>query len=280
VPSTRHSCASPLARSLARPLACWPARLLARPLAHSQDYFYSKLWTRAPAYIIGAIAATAYLTRLARQRTETAKRDADAPRTSATATAPDDLSPAPSPSPTAHTRAFTASAAAVSLAQFGRRFGLLLAALLLLGGVFYAPTALYRGILQEAGSSQWSTTAVRVFTTLSRPAWSLGVAAMLYACVIGSGGWVNTALSLPLWEPLARLTFATYLLHPVVMSVVYGGATEVLHYSWRFIAVNYAFFTAATWTLAGVAYVLVEHPVAASEGVMMGACGRRGAHKH
>ncbi|CAN7992617.1 unnamed protein product, partial [Ixodes pacificus] len=56
-----------------------------------------------------------------------------------------------------------------------------------------------------------------LYGSTSRPAWSLCVAWVTFACVSGHGGFVNTLLSWKAFVPLSKLTFMAYLLHPPLM---------------------------------------------------------------
>lgn len=44
------------------------------------------------------------------------------------------------------------------------------------------------------------------FALASRLAWDFAAALILFVCLSNSDNFVNRALSLPIWEPLARLT--------------------------------------------------------------------------
>ncbi|CAH1788359.1 unnamed protein product [Owenia fusiformis] len=75
---------------------------------------------------------------------------------------------------------------------------------------------------------RWSGDVEILYNTLKRPVWSIGVAWMMFACVNGYGGIVNTILSWGGWVPLSRLTFAAYLIHPTMMWIyVYNRRTPI-----------------------------------------------------
>lgn len=60
-----------------------------------------------------------------------------------------------------------------------------------------------------------------LYASFSRIAWALALSYIIYACVHGYGGPVNWFLSLSLWQPLSRLSYAIYILHfPVIMIVM------------------------------------------------------------
>ena len=56
-----------------------------------------------------------------------------------------------------------------------------------------------------------------LFDTISRIAWSISLSYMIFACVHNSGGPINKFLSLSMWQPISRLTYAIYLVHCLVM---------------------------------------------------------------
>ena len=57
--------------------------------------------------------------------------------------------------------------------------------------------------------------------------WSLTIAFIIFACVNGFGGFVNSVLSFPLFRPLSRTIFMTYLVHSQVL-ILYSGTRNKL----------------------------------------------------
>lgn len=53
-----------------------------------------------------------------------------------------------------------------------------------------------------------------------RIVWSLAICYIVFACVNGHAGLINSFLSLPQWQPFARLSFATFLCHFLVIRVL------------------------------------------------------------
>ncbi|PSN55337.1 hypothetical protein C0J52_01839 [Blattella germanica] len=56
-----------------------------------------------------------------------------------------------------------------------------------------------------------------IYAGLHRPVWALGVAWVIFACVSGYGGPVDTILSWKTFIPLSRLTYCIYLCHYVIL---------------------------------------------------------------
>ena len=98
------------------------------------------------------------------------------------------------------------------------------------------------------------------YNTFSRFAWGVGLALLVFICHNGYGGPINSFLSLSVWTPLSRLTYNAYLIHPVVLTVVFGSMRTTVHYE----DIEMAVFAVASAVLSfGVAFVLavfVEFP--------------------
>jgi hypothetical protein len=70
-----------------------------------------------------------------------------------------------------------------------------------------------------------------LYSATSRIIWALSLAWITFACITGNGGPVNTFLSAKVWIPLSRLTHCAYLVHPIVMAVLYGSREQALDFS-------------------------------------------------
>lgn len=56
---------------------------------------------------------------------------------------------------------------------------------------------------------------------------------IIHACITGHGGPVNSFLSLPMWRPLSRLTYAIYLIHMPIMMLTTGSLKRPIYFSFR-----------------------------------------------
>nr|CAD7433099.1 unnamed protein product [Timema monikensis] len=66
------------------------------------------------------------------------------------------------------------------------------------------------------------------YFALFRTCWALGVAWIVFSCVAGYGGPVNTLLSWKGWIPLSRLTYCIYLVHlPLIRFQAYSMKAEM-----------------------------------------------------
>ncbi|XP_072015350.1 nose resistant to fluoxetine protein 6-like [Amphiura filiformis] len=80
------------------------------------------------------------------------------------------------------------------------------------------------------GHSQTKPEAV-FYQTVFRTLWASAVGWVAFACAIGKGGPVNSILSWSAFAPLAKLTYCTYLLHPILLEVYYRSSVTPFHYT-------------------------------------------------
>uniref|UniRef100_T1J952 Nose resistant-to-fluoxetine protein N-terminal domain-containing protein n=1 Tax=Strigamia maritima TaxID=126957 RepID=T1J952_STRMM len=70
-----------------------------------------------------------------------------------------------------------------------------------------------------------------LYLALSRSAWSVALAWVIFACCSGYGGVVNSILSWPFWQPFGRLTYSTYLIHLAIIPLFVLGEEVPPHFS-------------------------------------------------
>lgn len=58
-----------------------------------------------------------------------------------------------------------------------------------------------------------------LYASVGHSAWGAALAWIVIACCTGHGGCVNSALSCRLLQPLSRLTYCAYLVHPLIMAM-------------------------------------------------------------
>jgi len=68
------------------------------------------------------------------------------------------------------------------------------------------------------------------YGAVSRPAWSLCICWLMFACLSGCGGPIDEFLSWRGWLPLSRLSYCTYLLHYTIIEVIFASDVFPLHW--------------------------------------------------
>ena len=104
-----------------------------------------------------------------------------------------------------------------------------------------------------------------VYITFSRFAWGIGLALLVFACHNGYGGLINTFLSMKIWTPLSRMTFNAYLVHPIVLTVVYGQLQKSIHLTDITMATYTIAVVVLSYAIAGLVCLFVEFPLGSIE---------------
>lgn len=99
-----------------------------------------------------------------------------------------------------------------------------------------------------------------VYFMFSRFSFGVALALLVFICHNGYGGWVNSFLSMTMWLPLSRLAFNAYLIHPVVLTVVYGYLRNPLHLTEVELSVYAVGVSVISFAAAFLMTVFVEFP--------------------
>jgi len=122
-----------------------------------------------------------------------------------------------------------------------------------------SPTAASSG---DTYVSRWGTGTMTFFTAWSRFVFTVALGILCCACIIDPNGMVAAALSIPLFETLAQLTYGVYLVHiMLIVSLLYRSVSLARYGSW-IVASTFLSVWVASHAVAWFAFVLVEEPFA------------------
>lgn len=97
---------------------------------------------------------------------------------------------------------------------------------------------------------------------LGRLAFALALSCVTHLCVTQRGGGVNWFLSLQMWEPLGKLTYGVYLVHPIVIRAYYYQKVQLFHFDVFEQTMYFIAITVMSYALAMVLHIMVELPFA------------------
>eukprot|EP01133_Synstelium_polycarpum_P007907 gene7907-9283_t len=86
--------------------------------------------------------------------------------------------------------------------------------------------------------SQWTTTQNALYNGLAHTMFAVGVALFLLATFYGHGGMLLWLLERSFWRYTSKLTYSTYLMHPIILYTRIFSNTRLFHYS----PVEFAYF--------------------------------------
>jgi peptidoglycan/LPS O-acetylase OafA/YrhL len=138
----------------------------------------------------------------------------------------------------------------------------------LLGSMLVYHTNVYG---PEGQLASWTPTESAWYNALIHFTWSVPLCVILYLCLCNVGGPINWVLSLPIFEAMGKLTYAAYLLHPILMRITYYSTHQLYYYDVDNVTYfSYcAFFLLVTYALAIPVYVFIEMPFANMIGVAL-----------
>lgn len=100
-----------------------------------------------------------------------------------------------------------------------------------------------------------------IFASTFRSGWSLSLLWFIYVLTIQRTGSVYHFLSHPIWHPLSRLTYSTFLFHPIIIWLHFGTVEHRLSYTHLEFVRMFASNVVLSIILAMISCLLFESPV-------------------
>jgi peptidoglycan/LPS O-acetylase OafA/YrhL len=99
------------------------------------------------------------------------------------------------------------------------------------------------------------------YVALTKPAWAVALSLLCWPSFRGHRGMIGRLLELPLWEPLAKLTYAMYLIHMPVLEIFFKARRgHRIYFSVPWWGFAFLGVSTATGLVAVVLYLFVELP--------------------
>eukprot|EP01064_Diplonema_japonicum_P003810 TRINITY_DN124_c1_g2_i1.p1 TRINITY_DN124_c1_g2~~TRINITY_DN124_c1_g2_i1.p1 ORF type:complete len:700 (+),score=86.42 TRINITY_DN124_c1_g2_i1:44-2101(+) len=144
-------------------------------------------------------------------------------------------------------------------------------------GCCFIPWAAYR---DRVNGDTWSKDQIAWSQVAYHFLWGAALSILTLTFVNGHGGWVRDMMAHGVWEPLGKLTFSVYLIHPMIIGIAklsYG--PNLVHFNgWWFTFITTG-VAVGSYVAAGLLFVFVERPVAATWSLLSGRSKRRAVKK-
>lgn len=123
-----------------------------------------------------------------------------------------------------------------------------------------ASTCLFMTYPDSIHSPGLSRPLIVAYVSLSRAFWSIVVGWLLFLCSTNQGGILNKILSCPVFTPLARLNYSSYLVHSTIIYIMIFNQTMPFYYQGHLIINNFVSNIFFSYTAAILIVLLFETP--------------------
>ncbi|CAL1287085.1 unnamed protein product [Larinioides sclopetarius] len=99
------------------------------------------------------------------------------------------------------------------------------------------------------------------YNALCRSSFTIGLAWVIFACETGHGGFITKFLSWKLFIPLSRLTYCTYLVHPILIHAYYQAYPTAFYFTELLMVTNFMGFLIMSYIIAFMFSLTFESPL-------------------
>ncbi|GFU02341.1 nose resistant to fluoxetine protein 6 [Nephila pilipes] len=114
-----------------------------------------------------------------------------------------------------------------------------------------------------------SKTTALFYNSLCRSAFSVGLAWIILICETGHGGFITKFLSWKFFLPLSRLSYCTYLVHPILIHAYYQAYPAAFHFTQYLMVTNFMGFLIMAYGIAFMFSLVFESPLMNLEKLML-----------
>ncbi|ESP02882.1 hypothetical protein LOTGIDRAFT_185624 [Lottia gigantea] len=106
--------------------------------------------------------------------------------------------------------------------------------------------------------------------TICRPIWALCICWVVFTCVNGQGGFINSVLSWSFWVPLTKITYGAYLLHLLLIDNIIDSNMRATYYLNIFhVAFEFVGVFVFSYAFSFIFSLLIEAPCMGLEKILL-----------
>lgn len=110
--------------------------------------------------------------------------------------------------------------------------------------------------------TEWTTGQNTSYIALSRLGWAIGLSGLAFLCFAEETPTLNAFLSFGPFEVLGKLCFAAYVVHPLIITPIVFGSSDMIKFSNAWFAASFTTYLVWAMGVALVLWLLVEKPSA------------------
>eukprot|EP01063_Lacrimia_lanifica_P017458 TRINITY_DN24542_c0_g1_i1.p1 TRINITY_DN24542_c0_g1~~TRINITY_DN24542_c0_g1_i1.p1 ORF type:complete len:742 (+),score=293.26 TRINITY_DN24542_c0_g1_i1:48-2273(+) len=134
---------------------------------------------------------------------------------------------------------------------------------------------------QDLPEYAWTVWEARLYQLAYHTFWGMGLSMLTMCWVAGHGGAVKGFLSHPIFEPMGRVTFGVYLIHPMVQLILGVGLNQgpAIHYTDLWYMVMFVSSWVGAYLAGTICFLFIERPTGSLYGYALKAAMGGGRKK-
>ena len=113
----------------------------------------------------------------------------------------------------------------------------------------------------EAGTCTWGKTQSYMYMSFSTLGWAFCIFWIVFCGLFGYGGPVTHFLALDFWGPLSRLVYGSYIIHPMLLYILYYSGNKMPNYYAYRATFDVLGTIFAAFGASFLAYMVIEKPL-------------------
>jgi hypothetical protein len=132
---------------------------------------------------------------------------------------------------------------------------------LIMGFVVFGTYGMRSTDPKDMGNCTWNSYQDFFSITFANVGWSVAITFIIFVGLFGYGGLVTNLLAADIFCPLSRLVYGAYLVHPILMYVLYYSGSEEVDWFGYAIWIDFLGLTVFSFMISLLGHLIVEKPL-------------------